>query len=174
MLEQYAVLLVGDSGVGKSSLMHQFAEHTFSDTYTATIGIDDAMHTVDSITLQISTASGQERYKTITRSLYSRTQGVMVVYDVTKRESFDNVKKWLHEIDEFAEENENIKKVMVGNKSDLSSLRQVDRHEAQHFADASGVTFVETSAKTSSNVGQAFLKLTFEIKAQAALNRCTS
>ena len=99
--------------------------------------------------LQWDTA-GQERFRTITSSYYRGAHGIIIVYDITDRESFDNVKQWLNEIDRYA--TENVNKLLVGNKCDLESKRQVDFDEAKAFADERGIPFLETSAKNSTNV----------------------
>lgn len=100
-------------------------------------------------TLQWDTA-GQERFRTITSSYYRGAHGIIIVYDITDRESFDNVKQWLNEIDRYA--CENVNKLLVGNKCDLESKRQVDFEEAKAFADERGIPFLETSAKNATNV----------------------
>lgn len=94
--------------------------------------------------------AGQERFRTITSSYYRGAHGIIIVYDITDRESFDNVKQWLNEIDRYA--CENVNKLLVGNKCDLESKRQVDFEEAKAFADERGIPFLETSAKNATNV----------------------
>jgi len=116
------------------------------------------------IKLQIWDTAGQERFRTITSSYYRGAHGIIVVYDVTDNESFNNVKQWLHEIDRYAAENVN--KLLVGNKSDLTGKRVVSTEQGKEFADSLGIEFLETSAKTSSNVEQAFLTMASQIKAR--------
>jgi Ras-related protein Rab-1A len=116
------------------------------------------------IKLQIWDTAGQERFRTITSSYYRGAHGIIVVYDVTDMDSFTNVKQWLHEIDRYAADNVN--KILVGNKSDLEATRVVTTEQGQEFADSLGMVFVETSAKTNSNVEQAFLAMTTQIKAR--------
>ena len=112
--------------------------------------------------LQIWDTAGQERFRTITSSYYRGAHGIIVVYDVTDAESFNNVKQWLSEIDRYA--NENVNKLLVGNKSDLTSKRAVDYETAKAFADEIGIPFLETSAKNATNVEQAFMTMAAEIK----------
>ena len=116
------------------------------------------------IKLQIWDTAGQERFRTITSSYYRGAHGIIVVYDVTDNESFNNVKQWLHEIDRYA--CENVNKLLVGNKSDLTSKRVVSSEQGKEFADSLGIEFLETSAKTATNVEQAFLTMASQIKAR--------
>ena len=110
--------------------------------------------------------AGQERFRTITSSYYRGAHGIIVVYDVTDQESFNNVKQWLNEIDRYA--NENVNKLLVGNKSDLSDKKVVDTQTAKAFADEIGIPFLETSAKNATNVEQAFMTMAAEIKNRMA------
>merc|ERR1711916_36416 len=114
------------------------------------------------IKLQIWDTAGQERFRTITSSYYRGAHGIIVVYDVTDQESFNNVKQWLHEIDRYA--CENVNKLLVGNKSDLQSKKVVDTTTATEFAGQLGIPFLETSAKNATNVENAFMTMAAEIK----------
>nr|KJB46954.1 hypothetical protein B456_008G046500 [Gossypium raimondii] len=114
------------------------------------------------IKLQIWDTAGQERFRTITSSYYRGAHGIIVVYDVTEMESFNNVKQWLNEIDRYA--NDSVCKLLVGNKCDLVENKVVDTQTAKAFADEIGIPFLETSAKDSINVEQAFLTMAGEIK----------
>ncbi|MCL7034971.1 hypothetical protein MKW94_017062, partial [Papaver nudicaule] len=106
--------------------------------------------------------AGQERFRTITSSYYRGAHGIIIVYDVTDMESFNNVKQWLNEIDRYA--NDSVCKLLVGNKCDLVDQKVVDTETAKAFADSLGIPFLETSAKEGSNVEQAFLTMAAEIK----------
>lgn len=114
------------------------------------------------IKLQIWDTAGQERFRTITSSYYRGAHGIIVVYDTTDLESFNNVKQWLHEIDRYA--SDNVNKLLVGNKSDLTTKRAVSFDQAKEFADTLGIEFVETSAKNSTNVEKAFMMMASQIK----------
>eukprot|EP00027_Filamoeba_sp_ATCC50430_P012347 CAMPEP_0168564266 /NCGR_PEP_ID=MMETSP0413-20121227/13148_1 /TAXON_ID=136452 /ORGANISM="Filamoeba nolandi, Strain NC-AS-23-1" /LENGTH=871 /DNA_ID=CAMNT_0008595915 /DNA_START=32 /DNA_END=2643 /DNA_ORIENTATION=- len=154
----FKILLIGDSGVGKSCLLLRFADgNYFAESFISTIGVDFKVRTVDingyTVKLQIWDTSGQERFRTITSSYYRGAHAILVVYDVSNPQSFSNIKQWLSEIDRYA--GENVKKIIVGNKVDLK--RQVPDEESQEFADSLGVPLIFTSAKTGENVDNAFL-----------------
>ena len=116
------------------------------------------------IKLQIWDTAGQERFRTITSSYYRGAHGIIVVYDVTDAESFNNVKQWLHEIDRYA--SENVNKLLVGNKSDLVSKRAVTFEQGKDFADSLSIEFLETSAKNATNVEKAFMTMSSQIKSR--------
>lgn len=162
----FKLLLIGDSGVGKSCLLLMFADNTYTESYISTIGVDFKIKTIEldgkTIKLQIWDTAGQERFRTITSSYYRGAHGIIVVYDVTDQESFSNVRQWMQEIERYA--SENVNKLLVGNKCDLSTKKVVDYTAAKEFADQMGIPFLETSAKNSTNVEQAFLTMASEIK----------
>jgi Ras-related protein Rab-1A len=166
----FKLLLIGDSGVGKSCLLLRYADDTYTESYISTIGVDFKIRNVEqdgkTIKLQIWDTAGQERFRTITSSYYRGAHGIIIVYDITDAESFNNVKTWLQEIDKFA--SDNVNKLLLGNKCDLAANRQVPTEQAKEFADSLGIHFLETSAKSSINVEQAFLKMTSEIKQRVA------
>jgi len=162
----FKLLLIGDSGVGKSCLLLRFADNTYTDSYISTIGVDFKIRTLDidgkTVKLQIWDTAGQERFRTITSSYYRGAHGIIVVYDVTDKVSFNNVKQWLGEIDRYA--CQSVNKLLVGNKADLVEKKVVDYNEAKEFADSLGISFLETSAKSAQNVEEAFLTMTRQIK----------
>lgn len=164
----FKLLLIGDSGVGKSCLLLRFADDTYTESYISTIGVDFKIRTIEldgkTVKLQIWDTAGQERFRTITSSYYRGAHGIIIVYDVTDRQSFQNVEHWLKEIDKYA--TGNVNKLLVGNKSDLQSKKVVTYDEAKEFADKHGIKFLETSAKNSHNVEQAFQTMATEIKAR--------
>lgn len=162
----FKLLLIGDSGVGKSCLLLRFADDTYTESYISTIGVDFKIRTIEldgkTIKLQIWDTAGQERFRTITSSYYRGAHGIIVVYDVTDQESFNNVKQWFQEIERYA--CEGVNKLLVGNKSDLTLKKVVDYASAKEFADQLGVPFLETSAKNATNVENVFMTMVAEIK----------
>ncbi|KAM9733694.1 ras-related protein Rab-1B-like isoform 2-T2 [Menidia menidia] len=166
----FKLLLIGDSGVGKSCLLLRFADDTYTDSYISTIGVDFKIRTIDmegkTVKLQIWDTAGQERFRTITSSYYRGAHGIIIVYDVTEQESFNNVRQWLDEIERYA--CENVSRLLVGNKSDLVSKKVVDAASAQELASTLKVPFMETSAKSSVNVERAFLTMASEIHKRLA------
>ncbi|XP_024990351.1 ras-related protein RABD2a-like [Cynara cardunculus var. scolymus] len=172
----FKLLLIGDSGVGKSCLLLRFADDSYLDSYISTIGVDFKIRTVDqdgkTIKLQIWDTAGQERFRTITSSYYRGAHGIIIVYDVTDLESFNNVKQWLSEIDRYA--SDNVNKLLVGNKCDLAESRVVSFDTAKEFADEIGIPFMETSAKDATNVEQAFMAMSADIKNRMASQPSTN
>lgn len=168
----FKLLLIGDSGVGKSCLLLRFADNTYTQDYISTIGVDFKIRTIEldgkTIKLQIWDTAGQERFRTITSSYYRGAHGIIIVYDVTDQESFNNVKQWLQEIDRYA--TSGVMKLLVGNKADLSDKKVVDYTAAKEFSEALDIPFLETSALSSSNVEQAFYTMARQIKAQMTSN----
>jgi len=161
----FKLVLIGDSGVGKSCLLLRFADDNFTDSYISTIGVDFRFRTINiqdkTVKLQIWDTAGQERFRTITSAYYRGADGIIMVYDVTSAESFDHVEEWLSEVDRYA--NENTSKLLVGNKADLIEEKVVPEEDAQRFADKIGISFLETSAKTATNVDTAFLTMAKEL-----------
>uniref|UniRef100_A0A8C4Y510 RAB1B, member RAS onco family n=1 Tax=Gopherus evgoodei TaxID=1825980 RepID=A0A8C4Y510_9SAUR len=141
-------------------------DDTYTESYISTIGVDFKIRTIEldgkTIKLQIWDTAGQERFRTITSSYYRGAHGIIVVYDVTDQESYSNVKQWLQEIERYA--SENVNKLLVGNKCDLTTKKVVDYTTAKEFADSLGIPFLETSAKNATNVEQSFMTMAAEIK----------
>ena len=164
----FKLLLIGDSGVGKSSILLRFADDTFSESYMSTIGVDFKIKTIqhenDTVKLQIWDSAGQERFKTITAAYYRGAQGIVTVYDVTNADSFDNIQTWLKEIDRNAAEN--CRRLLIGNKSDLEHLREVTYEQGNTFAKQLNIPFLETSARNNLFILQAFETMAGEIKKQ--------
>ncbi|KAJ3423679.1 ras and ef-hand domain-containing protein [Anaeramoeba flamelloides] len=162
----FKVLLIGESGVGKSSLMIRFTDEFFMDSHIATIGVDFKIKTVNVddklVKLQIWDTAGQDRFRSITRQYYRGTKGVILVYDVTNRDSFERIKDWMEEIDRYGEKN--CCSIVIGNKSDLESKREVPKEIGQLFAEQHGLKFIETSAKMNKNVDEMFEQISKQMK----------
>jgi Ras-related protein Rab-1A len=169
------VLLIGNSGVGKSSLLLRFADDVFTDNFMPTIGVDFKIRTIEvdgkTIKLQIWDTAGQERFKTITSSYYKGAHGIIVTYDITDRESFSAIENWMNEVEKHA--SDNISRILVGNKSDMTEARQVSTDEGKELAEHYNVRFLETSAKDCKNVEEAFTMMTREIKSRVAIAKPT-
>eukprot|EP00300_Choanocystis_sp_HF-7_P002652 c12008_g1_i2.p2 GENE.c12008_g1_i2~~c12008_g1_i2.p2 ORF type:complete len:208 (+),score=62.89 c12008_g1_i2:37-660(+) len=171
----FKLLLIGDSGVGKSCLLLRFADDTYTESYISTIGVDFKIRTIErdgkTIKLQIWDTAGQERFRTITSSYYRGAHGIIVVYDVTDQESFNNVKQWLQEIDRYA--SDGVNKLLIGNKNDLQEKKVVETKVARDFADQLRIPFLETSAKDRTNVELSFLTMSDEIKSRMSVSAPT-
>jgi len=164
---QFRVILIGDSTVGKSSLLRQFTEGQFVQSSDPTVGVDFHVRVVElndkvRVKLQLWDTAGQERFRSITRSYYRNCAGCLVVYDITNRESFEHVHDWLEEA-KYATEDQDIVYILVGHKVDLDYQREVSTSEGEAFAQSHGMSFIETSAKVMCNVEQAFLMAASEI-----------
>ncbi|KAK1642355.1 hypothetical protein QYE76_060160 [Lolium multiflorum] len=161
----FKVVLIGDSGVGKSNLLSRFTKNTFSLDSKSTIGVEFATRTTQvegkTIKAQIWDTAGQERYRAITSAYYRGAVGALLVYDVTKATTFENVKRWLKELRDHADAN--IVIMLIGNKTDLKHLRSVAAEDAAGFAEREGLFFIETSALEATNVDKAFQTVLAEI-----------
>ncbi|KAM7513835.1 hypothetical protein LguiA_003418 [Lonicera macranthoides] len=168
----FKLLVIGDSGVGKSSLLLSFTSGSFEDL-SPTIGVDFKVKYVNmggkKLKLAIWDTAGQERFRTLTSSYYRGAQGIIMVYDVTRRETFTNLSEiWAREIDLYST-NQDCVKMLVGNKVDKESERVVMRKEGVDFAREYGCLFIECSAKTRTNVQQCFEELVLKILDTASL-----
>lgn len=161
----FKVVLIGDSGVGKSNLLSRFTRNEFNLESKSTIGVEFATRSiqVDGKTLkaQIWDTAGQERYRAITSAYYRGAVGALLVYDIAKHVTFENVDRWLKELRDHADHN--IVIMLVGNKSDLRHLRAVPTDDAKSYAEQRNLSFIETSALDSTNVEQAFQTILTEI-----------
>ncbi|CAN6454180.1 unnamed protein product [Victoria cruziana] len=161
----FKVVLIGDSAVGKSQLLARFARNEFSLDSKATIGVEFQTRTLTidhkTVKAQIWDTAGQERYRAVTSAYYRGAVGAMLVYDMTKRQSFDHVARWLEELRGHADKN--IVIMLIGNKCDLGSLRAVPTEDAKEFAQRENLFFMETSALEAINVETAFLNVLTEI-----------
>ncbi|MBA0707914.1 hypothetical protein Golax_019922 [Gossypium laxum] len=161
----FKIVLIGDSGVGKSNILSRFTRNEFCLDSKSTIGVEFATRTLQvegkTVKAQIWDTAGQERYRAITSAYYRGAVGALLVYDVTKRQTFDNVQRWLRELRDHADSN--IVIMMAGNKSDLTHLRAVSEEDGQALAEREGLSFLETSALEATNIEKAFLTVLNEI-----------
>ncbi|PSS29119.1 Ras-related protein like [Actinidia chinensis var. chinensis] len=161
----FKVVLIGDSGVGKSNLLSRFTRNEFCLESKSTIGVEFATRTLEvegrTVKAQIWDTAGQERYRAITSAYYRGALGALLVYDVTKPITFENVSRWLKELRDHADSN--IVIMLIGNKTDLKHLRAVATEDAQGFAETEGLSFIETSALEAINVEKAFQMILSEI-----------
>eukprot|EP01100_Stratorugosa_tubuloviscum_P007234 TRINITY_DN302_c0_g1_i2.p1 TRINITY_DN302_c0_g1~~TRINITY_DN302_c0_g1_i2.p1 ORF type:complete len:216 (-),score=111.44 TRINITY_DN302_c0_g1_i2:27-674(-) len=160
------LLLIGDSGVGKSCLLLRFSDDSFTPSFITTIGIDFKIRTIEldgkKIKLQIWDTAGQERFRTITTAYYRGAMGILLVYDVTDEKSFSNIRNWMRNIEQHA--TESVNKMLIGNKCDMVDKRAVESDRGKALAAEYGINFLETSAKNSINVEEAFISLAKDIK----------
>ena len=149
----FKILIIGESGVGKTCLLLRFTEDSFTTTFLTTIGIDFKIKIINLenklIKLQIWDTAGQERFRTITKTYYKGAHGIILTYDVTDQDSFKNIRNWIKQIEANAQGN--VKRVLVGNKCDKPD-RVVTEEEGKKLADDYSMSFFETSAKTNKNV----------------------
>ncbi|KAJ3424570.1 ras-related protein rab-2-a [Anaeramoeba flamelloides] len=158
----FKFVLIGDSAVGKSCLLLQFTDQRFQATHDLTIGVEFGSRVIEvdgvSIKLKIWDTAGQETFRSITRSYYRGAASAILVYDVTRRDTFDQLESWIEDARQNASENTQI--IIVGNKIDLENKREVSEEEGRKFAEENGLWFLEVSAKSGHNVNQVFQNMT--------------
>ena len=159
------IVVIGDSGVGKTNIIKRFMTNEFSENFKATIGVEFMSKTYKInkhlFKIEIWDTAGQERYKSITAIYYKGAKGALVVYDTTDQSSFNNIDKWILEIKDKT--SKDIKLMMIGNKIDLRDERKVENEEALKKAESFGIPLMETSALDATNVKEAFYDLLKEI-----------
>ncbi|KAF7282125.1 hypothetical protein GWI33_003136 [Rhynchophorus ferrugineus] len=161
------VMLLGDSGVGKTCMLMRFRDGLFlAGNFISTVGVDFRTKVVEvdetKVKLQIWDTAGQERFRSVTHAYYRDAHALLLLYDVTNKNSFDNIRAWLGEIREYAQDDVVI--MLLGNKADCGSERAVRREEGERLAREYNVTFMETSAKSGQNVELAFHAIARELK----------
>ncbi|PRP89454.1 hypothetical protein PROFUN_01317 [Planoprotostelium fungivorum] len=153
----FKYIIIGDTGVGKSCLLLQFTDKRFQPIHDLTIGVEFGARLVNinttQVKLQIWDTAGQEHFRSITRSYYRGAAGALLVYDITRRDTFNHLNTWLEDAKQHCNSN-----MLIGNKSDLDHKRAVTYEEGEQFARENNLIFIETSAKTASNVEEAFIK----------------
>jgi len=168
------LLIIGESSVGKSCLLLRFAEDKFNESFLTTIGIDfKVRHVVIDdarIKLQIWDTAGQEKFRTITKAYYRGANGILLVFDVTSRDSFSKIRTWMASIKDAMTDPVDV--ILVGNKCDME--RKVTKEEAQSIAGEYGISYFETSAKTGLNVESTFIQLGTIVKRRKDKEQTTS
>lgn len=163
------MLMVGDSGVGKSCLLLRFVDDKFNPSFITTIGIDFKIKTIDldgtKVKLQIWDTAGQERFRTITTAYYRGAMGIIIVYDVCDQNSYDRVETWYKTVQQHAKEDAQV--IIVGNKCDDEESRAISTQQGEQLAESLGVPFIEASAKTGLNVSDVFYTLARRILAES-------
>ena len=159
----FKLVIIGDSGVGKSCILLRFADDTFTENYYSTIGVDFRFKCVDigerKCKLQIWDTAGQERFKTVTSAYYRGADGIIIVFDQTDRESFNNVQHWIDDISKYSTEEPS--KIIIANNEDISDERKsVKMEDIAELEKKTGLEVIKTSAKTGENIDYAFKKLT--------------
>eukprot|EP01105_Mastigella_eilhardi_P019610 TRINITY_DN462_c2_g1_i1.p1 TRINITY_DN462_c2_g1~~TRINITY_DN462_c2_g1_i1.p1 ORF type:complete len:210 (-),score=44.76 TRINITY_DN462_c2_g1_i1:578-1207(-) len=162
----FKILLIGDSGTGKTCLLLRFTDNTWAESHIATLGVDFKIKTMKLdnkvIKLQLWDTAGQEQFRTLTRTYFRGAHGIVIVFDCTSRSSFFNVQQWLDEIRGY--DLGNIVTALVGNKTDMAEARVITTSEATKFAESVGIRYFETSAKTGQNVMELFTWLARSLK----------
>ena len=158
-------MMIGDQAVGKTALLVRYADDDFNEVLLPTIGIDFKIKTIQlqgsAMKLQIWDTAGQERFRTITQAYYRGAMGILLIYDVTNTKSWSNVRNWVRNIEGNAPQTVN--KILVGNKCDLASMRQVSTQQGEQLAREYGIKFFETSARSNLNVNDVFLTLATDV-----------
>ncbi|KAG0498108.1 hypothetical protein HPP92_002438 [Vanilla planifolia] len=161
----FKIVLIGDSAVGKSNLLARFARDEFYRNSKSTIGVEFQTQKMEldgkEVKAQIWDTAGQERFKAVTSAYYRGAVGALVVYDISRRQTFDSIGRWLNELHTHSDMN--VVTILVGNKTDLKDAREVSTDEGKALAEAHGLFFMETSALDNSNVKAAFETVVKEI-----------
>ncbi|XP_031101438.1 ras-related protein RABA5b-like [Ipomoea triloba] len=154
----FKIVVIGDSAVGKSNLLSRFARDEFDHNSKATIGVEFQTQVVEvdgkEVKAQVWDTAGQERFRAVTSAYYRGAVGALIVYDITRRITFENIKRWLEELNTHCDTT--VARMLVGNKCDLESIRDVSVEEGKLLAEEEGLFFIETSALDSTNVNTAF------------------
>ena len=154
----FKVLLIGNSDVGKSSLILRYVDQIWNDVFVPTIGVDFKVKSLQidnkRVKMQIWDTAGQERFRNVISSYFKGAHGILLIYDITARDSFKELENWLGEVERNA--TPQVLKILIGNKCDLDEQRQITVDEGEAFAARNGMKFIETSAKNNTNVNEAF------------------
>ena len=158
---EYRLLLIGEQAVGKSSIMNRYVENTFEINIIGTAGLDLKKKIIEingeQIKIYIFDSAGQERFRSIAKNQYKKADGIILIYDITDKKSFESINFWVNSIKEFLINGTEC--LLIGNKIDLNNLRVVSLNEGENLSHNLNIPFIETSAKDDINVNQAFMKI---------------
>ena len=161
----FKILILGDSFVGKTNILKRFIHNEFDSTTKETVGVEFDSKNYNfgekTIKAQIWDTAGQERYRSVTKAYYKGAKGALLVYDISRRITFENIDNWL--IDLRTNGDKDILIILIGNKSDLNSKREVNKDEAETKAEQYNIAFLETSAKNGDNIDKAFGELVEQV-----------
>ena len=168
------LFILGNSEVGKTSFITKYNKNTFNESYISTVGVDFIKKDIklpggEEIRILLYDTAGQERYKSISFNLIKKADGVLLMYDITKRDTFDAISIWIEKIKE--ERGDNFPLVLIGNKCDLTEKREISEEEGQKLAENNGFTFIETSCKEGTNIEESIKILVFKIIEKKKLER---
>ena len=156
---KFKILIIGDSAVGKTSLLLKYVDNFFPETHMATIGVEYKTKNIETskykVILHLWDTAGQERFKSITKSFFNNANGIVFVYDITSKESFDGVKNWIKDAEPYGK----FESILCGNKIDLEKKREVKIDSLKEYSLKKKIDVFETSAKTGAKVNEAFQKL---------------
>ena len=159
------IMFIGNSSVGKTSIIKRYSKNIFSTSYISTLGIDFESKNINidnkTINLQIWDTAGQEKYKVLSKNYYNNSNAFIIVYDITNLESFESVMNWIDQIKENAPEN--VKSILLGNKSDLEEKRKISEEEGKNLAKKININFYETSAQNGANIEKAIDNLVKDV-----------
>ena len=169
----FKIILIGDASVGKTKIIDKYISNEFTENSNATLGVEmyskELQINQDKITAQIWDTAGQEKYKSITKTLFLKAQGILALYDITSESSFINLKNWLSLIEE--ECNPDVPRIIVGNKIDLIDKRVIEKEKALEYATQKKIDYIETSSKTGENIHKSILLITKKVLQKLDHNR---
>ena len=161
----FKLIIIGDTNTGKSCLLQRFADDSYTNEFISTIGVDFKVKTITindkMIKTQIWDTAGQDRFRSITNSYYRGAHGIIISYDITNKQSFVNIERWMRNVKDFG--SDNAVKILIGTKSDLEEKRKVSKKELEDLANELDMKYIETSAKDNKNVDELFIIICKEI-----------